>query len=149
MIVAEVIIREFQKVGVKVISASGGMDLTEGNDANPTAKLIRQILAAVAEFDRCVIVLKLRGARQRIRKEGRRPGAKNYSTDPVLNQTAEGRKPFGQKDGEKPILDRMIALKSEGQNPQQIAHILNSEGVPTRYGKQWCAPTVAKILKRN
>jgi DNA invertase Pin-like site-specific DNA recombinase len=138
MIVAEVIIREFQKVGVKVISASGGVDLTEGNDANPTAKLIRQILAAVAEFDRCVVVLKLRGARQRIKER---------------DGKCEGRRAFGEKDGEKPILDRMILLRSQGKNPEQIAQILNAEGIPTRGTKKgkglWLAPTVAKILKRN
>ena len=134
MIVAEVIIREFQKVGVKVISASGGVDLTEGNDANPTAKLIRQILAAVAEFDRCVVVLKLRGARQRIKER---------------DGKCEGRKQFGGKDGEKDILDRMIALRADGQNPEQIAGILNNDAIPTRMGKPWKAPTIAKILKRN
>ncbi len=134
MIVAEVIIREFQKIGVKVISASGCVDLTEGNEANPTAKLIRQILAAIAEFDRCVIVLKLRGARQRIREH---------------NGKCEGRMAFGQKDGEKPTLDRLIQLRSEGKNPEQIAQILNLDSVPTRYGKQWKAPTIAKILNRN
>jgi DNA invertase Pin-like site-specific DNA recombinase len=95
MIVAEVIIREFQKIGVKVVSASGGVDLTEGDDANPTAKLIRQILAAVAEFDRCVIVLKLRGARDRKRAN---------------NGRCEGRLPYGEKDGESVVLDEMKRL---------------------------------------
>jgi DNA invertase Pin-like site-specific DNA recombinase len=138
MIVAEVIIREFQKIGVRVISASGGVDLTEGDDSNPTAKLIRQILAAVSEFDRCCIVLKLRGARDRKRAE---------------TGKCEGRRAFGDKDGERTILDRMIALRSDGQNPEQIAGILNNEGVPTRGTKKgkgpWKAATIAKILARH
>ena len=90
MIVAEVIIREFQKIGVKVISASGGVDLTEGNDANPTAKLIRRILAAVAEFDRCVIVLKLRGARDARRL--RRADARDEKDTESIPTTPEKRK---------------------------------------------------------
>ena len=138
MIVAEVIIREFQKIGVKVISASGGVDLTEGNDANPTAKLIRQILAAVAEFDRCVIVLKLRGARER----------KKLATG-----RCEGRLGFGMKPGEQEIVDRMIALSHLGHKPEYIAQILNSEGVPTRgtkHGKSpWHPSTINKILARH
>lgn len=138
MIVAEVIIREFQKIGVKVISASGGVDLTEGNDANPTAKLIRQILAAVAEFDRCVVVLKLRGARDRIReREGK----------------CEGRLSYGTKPGEQEIVDRMFVLRSIGNTPKEIAQILNSDGVPTRgtkHGKSpWHPSTISKILARN
>lgn len=84
--VSEVIIRQFQKAGCKVISASGGVDLTLGDDSNPTAKMIRQILAVVAEFDRCVTVLKLRAARERKRATGGR---------------CEGRKPYGSRHHER------------------------------------------------
>ena len=141
MIVAEVIIREFQKIGVKVISASGGVDLTEGNDANPTAKLIRQILAAVAEFDRCVIVLKLRGARDRQRAEfGKCEARKGYGEHPDY-------------PGEKDVVARMIVLRDTGNKPDQIAQILNSEGVETRGTKKgkspWHPSTITKILARN
>jgi DNA invertase Pin-like site-specific DNA recombinase len=135
MIVAEVIIREFQKIGVKVISASGGVDLTEGDDSNPTAKLIRQILAAVSEFDRCVIVLKLRGARERKR---------------LATGKGEGRKAYGDNPEEKPILARMLALQhQEGYSVDRIAKTLNDEGVLTRYGKRWSWMTISRILARN
>jgi len=137
MIVAEVIIREFQKIGVKVISASGGVDLTAGDDSNPTAKLIRQILAAVAEFDRCVIILKLRGARERMKKEtGKCEGRKSYAKDP-------------NRPEEAPILDRMLQLQSEGLNAEHIARVLNGEGILTRYGKSWLSPTISRILARQ
>jgi len=46
LMVSEIILAEFRKLGVKVISADGGVDLTLGND-DPTGKLVRQILAAV------------------------------------------------------------------------------------------------------
>lgn len=137
MIVAEVIIREFQKIGVKVISASGGVDLTAGDDSNPTAKLIRQILAAVAEFDRCVIILKLRGARERMKKEtGKCEGRKSYAKDP-------------NRPNEAPVLARMFQLQSEGLNAEHIARALNGEGILTRYGKLWLSPTISRILARQ
>jgi hypothetical protein len=85
LIVAEVVIREFQKVDVRVVAASGGIDLTAGDDSNPTAKLVRQILAAVSEFDRCVISLKLRAAKDRMKARG---------------EKAEGRKAFGENPDE-------------------------------------------------
>jgi DNA invertase Pin-like site-specific DNA recombinase len=133
-LVAELIVREFQKADTTVISASGGVNLTEGDDSNPTAKLIRQILAAVAEFDRCVVVLKLRAARQRIKaKLGR----------------CEGRFPFGHHDSEKQALRSMRALRLAGQTYKQIAAQLNSQSVPTRLGGQWSAQTVQKILVRD
>lgn len=137
MIVAEVLIREFQKMGVRVISASGGIDLTEGDDSNPTAKLIRQILAAVSEFERCCIVLKLRGARDRIRKE---------------RGKCDGRRAFGENQEEVPILNRMKDMRSSGAHYYVIADTLNAEGVPCRMahkGKVWKANTIQKILTRK
>lgn len=133
VVVNELIIREFQKLGVTVISASGGVNLTEGNEENPTAKLIRQILAAVAEFDRAVIILKTRAARDRIRKE---------------KGKCEGRLAYGTKPGEEFVLATMKSLALEGKSAEQIAGYLNREKVLTRYGKVWNSGTVWKIINR-
>ena len=132
--VSELIIREFQKYGVRVISASGGVDLTAGDDTNPTAKLIRQVLAAVAEFDRCVTVLKLRAARQRLRDQ---------------NGKCEGRKAYGTKTGEDVILDIIMDMKRKDYSADGIALMLNDLKYKTRYGKPWHGATVRKILSRN
>ena len=67
LMVSEIILAEFRKLGVKVISADGGVDLTLGND-DPTGKLVRQILAAVSEWEKCLIVQKLRASRLRMRR---------------------------------------------------------------------------------
>jgi hypothetical protein len=48
-------------------------------DDGPTSKLIRQILGAVSEFDKAMIVAKLRGARERVRRtKGKCEGRKSY-----------------------------------------------------------------------
>lgn len=147
MIVSEVIVREFQKIGVRVISASGGVDLTEGNDANPTAKLVRQILAAVSEFDRCVIVLKTRAARQRIRM---RDGiARGYEGAEALRMgRCEGKKPYGALTGETETIARMKAIQSTGRNYREVVEALNASGSVGRSGKAWTIGTVHKILSR-
>ncbi len=134
--VGEVIIRQFQKAGCRVISASGGVDLTSGDDSNPTAKMIRQILAVVAEFDRCVTVLKLRAARERQRAKGGR---------------CEGRLRFGSKPGEQKTLEQIHMLAKHRFDAEEIAKELNRtiEVYPTRMGKRWHAGTVSKILKRE
>lgn len=140
MIVAEVVIREFQKIGVRVISASGGVDLTEGDDSNPTAKLIRQILAAVSEFERCCINIKLRGARDRKR---------------AATGRCEGQLPYGSKDGEAESLAMMKSLRASGISFDQIAATLNANGIPSRrdgvknYRGVWLGCTVNRILKRE
>ena len=38
-------------------------------DDTPTAKLVRQVLGAISEFDKAMTVAKLRGARERKRRE--------------------------------------------------------------------------------
>ena len=147
VIVAEVCIREFQRLGVRVIAASGGIDLTEGNDANPTAKLVRQILAAVAEFDRCVIVLKTRAARQRVRmRDGESRGF--AGEEAVAKGRCEGRKPYGDKPGEGAVLARMRRMQEAGMTMRKITERLNSEGFRGRSGKPWHLATVHKILNR-
>jgi DNA invertase Pin-like site-specific DNA recombinase len=134
-VVSELIIREFQKLKATVISCSGGIDLTAGSDDNPTAKLVRQILAAVAEFDRCIIVLKTRAARERLRAK---------------NGRCEGRKPFGTKSGnEAATLSLILDYSRSGMDSVGIAERLNAAGILTRYGKAWNAGTVWKIIERN
>jgi DNA invertase Pin-like site-specific DNA recombinase len=138
--------------GITLISADTGEDITAALMGDPMRRAMVQIQGVLSELDKNMIVAKLKAARERIRKDGRRPGAKNYSDDPIINKTAEGRKPFGldsKRPHEKPILDRMILLRSQGHNSEQIAQILNNDGIPTRYGKLWIAPSVGKILRRN
>jgi DNA invertase Pin-like site-specific DNA recombinase len=131
--VSELIVREFQKLGIRVISANGGVDLTAGDNDNPTAKLVRQILAAVAEFDKCMIVLKTRAARDRLR---------------ARNGRCEGRKPYGSRVGEDKILQDIYLQSSRGMGPKMIAQWLNSNGIPSRYGK-WYPGTISKLLSRR
>lgn len=134
LLVNELILREFHKAGAKVITASG-IELTIGEDQNPTARLVRQILAAISEFDRSVIVLKLRAARERQRAKGER---------------CEGRKPYGTKDEvERLRLAKMMHLASEGKTAVDICRFMNSWEMFTRSGKPWHYRTVAKILKRH
>jgi DNA invertase Pin-like site-specific DNA recombinase len=139
LMVGEVILRQLAEVGCRVIAADSGTELTADTD-DPTRRLIRQVLGAVAEFDRRVTVLKLRAARDRIhRRTGRRP---------------EGRKPYGIRPGEAAVVARIRELhrKPHGEKRrslQEIADILNGEGVPTRTGKLWSKGTLHQILRRK
>jgi len=137
LMVSEVILGQFRELGVRVIAADGGGELTVGED-DPTRKLIRQVLGAVAEFDKSVTVLKLRAARERIR---RRQGR------------CEGRKPFGSYPGEAETLQRIRQLRRKPPRGKRascakIAAQLNAEGRPTRTGVPWQPRVVYSILKR-
>lgn len=131
--VSELIVREAQKHGGTILTASG-VNLTDGGDSNPTAALIRGVLALIAEFDKRVIVLKLRAARDRQKaKTGR----------------CEGEKPYGMRTGEELILAEILRLRSNYWDAVTIANHLNSTGIKTRSGRTWRASTIRKILARE
>ena len=129
LMVSELLLAEFKKAGVKVIDCNSGTDLTV-EDGDPTKKLIRQILGAVSEWDKNVMVLKLRAARIRSGKK-------------------EGRKPYGTKPGEAEILSTMKAWARNGISCQQIADTMNQQGMKPRAGKRWHKTAVQRILSRE
>lgn len=138
LMVGELILAEFRKHGVKVIACDSGTDLTVDDD-DPTRVLIRQVLGAVSQWDKSVIVQKLRAARERRRRDTGR---------------CEGVKPFGTFKGEGRAVARIVELhkKSRGKprlSLAQIAAALNDEGVPTRSGRPWARTTVHKIICRH
>ncbi len=99
---------------------------------DPTPILMRQMMGAVAQYDKSQIVLKLRAAGMRKRAaQGR----------------CEGRKPFGRDEGEKMAIERMRALRADGLAFDRIAERLNAEGVATRTGKRWHEVVVNRILQ--
>ncbi len=101
---------------------------------DPSRKLMRQIMGAFHEYEKQMIVVKLRGARQRSKtKRGR----------------CEGRKPFGHYPGETETLKRMKELSASGMTATDIAATLRVEGRKTRNGGDWLQPTVSKILNRG
>ena len=139
LMVSEVILAQLRDAGCRVISCDSGTDLIDESDDDPTRRLIRQVLGAVAEFDRRVTVLKLRAARERIR---RRTGR------------CEGRKPYGSRPGETAVIARIRDLhrKPHGRDRmslQEIADTLNAEGVLTRTGKTWSKATLRQIILRG
>ena len=149
VLIQETIIADFKDNGILLVSATPCEEDLCGDD--PTRVVIRQILAAFFEYERKMIVSKLKDARERIKRDGRKPGQKNYSTDPIKNKRAEGRKPYGEdslKPWETATLERMFSLRAAGQTFKQIAELLNNESVPARMGGLWSESAVHKILSR-
>lgn len=68
LIVSELLFEEARKFNVKIFEAASGEELVNA-DSDPTRKLIRQVLGALAEWSKNEIVKKLRVARERIRRE--------------------------------------------------------------------------------
>lgn len=133
-VVGETILRQFREAKVRVWSADGGQDLTVEDD-NPTSVLIRQVLGAVAEFDKTVTVHKLRAARERRR---------------MHMGVCEGKKPYGEKPGEMQVIAEIQRMRKAGKGYKAIAKELTSLGVPTRQGRpSWSHMVVRDIIRRE
>jgi DNA invertase Pin-like site-specific DNA recombinase len=138
LMVSEILLAEFRKVGVRVIAVEGDNDLTV-EDGDATRTLMRQMLGAIAQWEKSLIVQKLRAARTRIRKtQGR----------------CEGRKPYGETEEERRVIQRIKQLKETGETIAAIAHRLNLEGfvsrTKVRAGKvtKWHPTMIQRILNR-
>src|SRR5262245_32600969 len=66
LMVQEVGFAKLRELGIELVAADSPNAFL---DDGPTSKLIRQVLGAVAEFDKAMTVAKLRGARERKRRE--------------------------------------------------------------------------------
>ena len=127
LMVQEATIADLEKNGITLVSVAEP-DLMA---SDPTRILMRQLMGAVAQYDKSQIVLKLRAARIRKRATAGR---------------CEGRKPFGRDEAEKAVLTRMQDLRSEGMGFDRIAERLNTDKVPTRTGRPWHGVVVNRIL---
>jgi DNA invertase Pin-like site-specific DNA recombinase len=125
--VQEWIFRDLKQRKVELVSAT-----EENLDADPARVLFRQLLGAIAQYDRAMTVLKLRAARKRMK---------------AATGRCEGQKPYGTRPGERQTIERMRALRASGKTFDAIAEALNREQIPTRAGGRWFRSTVQKIFE--
>ena len=130
--VSEILLDKFRKMGVTVIAAECGTDLTVSDD--PTKKMFRQMLGIFAEYEKSCLVAKLRCARVRMKSQTGR---------------CEGQKPYGALPGEQTIVDSIIMLRKKGLSFVRVADCLNTEGLKPRNGGVWHGTVVRRILNRS
>jgi DNA invertase Pin-like site-specific DNA recombinase len=127
-----------QEVGFAMLRARG-IDLIAADsptsflDDTPTARLIRQVLGAVSEFEKAMLVAKLRGARDRKRRMGMK---------------VEGRKSIAEEKPETVELARKLARarpKGGKRSLREISAALAEAGHTTKTGRPY-APTAVKNL---
>ncbi|SPD75670.1 Resolvase, N-terminal domain protein [uncultured Desulfobacterium sp.] len=132
LMVQEAIINDFQRKGFKLISALEGPNLLS---EDPTRILVRQVLGAIAEYDKSITVMKLKAARDRAR---------------LLRGKCEGRKSYAEAMPEVVREIRRLRRKRKGQGHMsytKVAEELNSRGMSTMTGKPWTGQAVQDLLR--
>ena len=127
LMIQEAIINDFQKKKFKLISVYEGDDMLS-ND--PTRKLVRQVLGSIAEYEKKMIVLKLKLARDRIK---------------ALTGHCEGRK--GYKELNQSALLMAKFLRDSGKTYATIAEELNDSGHKAASGGKFTARRVQDMLR--
>ncbi len=131
VMIQESIIQNLRDSGVKPISVLEGDGLI---DADPTRRLVRQVLSAITEYEKSMLVAKLRVARQRMKAQtGKCEGRKSYRE--AAPETVE----YIKRLRRKPKGSRRKTYK-------EIAQMLNFEGIPTLNGQPLNLQTVRHVL---
>jgi DNA invertase Pin-like site-specific DNA recombinase len=132
LMVQEVGFAMLRDLGVTLIAADSPSSFL---DDGPTSKLIRQILGAVSEFDKAMIVAKLKGARDRARR---------------ARGKCEGRKGYAEREGGQELVSMARQLRGNPsgrpQSLRKIAANLAERGYVTPSGRSYSASAIASML---
>jgi DNA invertase Pin-like site-specific DNA recombinase len=121
---------------------AGEQDNLTDDPQDPSRKLIRTILGAVADYERELTKLRLHNGRRR---------------KAVCGGYAYGEPPYGWKAADKSLvpiaaeqatLSVMHELRGQGRSFAYIADRLNETGTPARRGR-WHPQTVSRALARG
>ena len=147
-VIQELGYRELRALGFELACADAPGYFTDDTD-NPSLKMIRQILGAVAEFQKDELVLKLRGARRRKRAITRAAGI----TTADGRGKVEGRKSYLEKNPGLVAAARRLARKNprtgRRRSLREISTELHQLGHANGKGTPLAARQVQRLLLRK
>jgi len=143
LIVQETLIAEIRRMGGDIFTTSAAEAGYLADDPDdPSRKLIRQILGAVNEYEKSMIVLRMKSGRAMKASRG------GYAFgSPAFGTRAEGRQ-LVTDEREAAVTERIRALRGAGKSLREIAADLNSAGLPPKRGGAWHPGTVGRVLAR-
>jgi DNA invertase Pin-like site-specific DNA recombinase len=119
------------KRGVRLLTANGD-DLTE--TADPSRVMMRQIAGSFSQYEKTRLVMKLRGARERIRE---------------AQGKCEGRKSYAERDPELVLAAKRLhrrSPKGHRKSLRQIARELELMGYVNKRGKRYSASSIQSMI---
>ena len=136
---SECIRRATEKAGATVEVVQGG-----SNGTAPEDRLIQQVLAAFAEYERKMIALRTKYAMLQHQKDGRRMSRfapYGWQIDP------DDPKQMIEDAIEQQAIEHIKTMHQAGEGSSKIARSLDELGFSARSG-QWNHKTVTRIIKR-
>lgn len=134
--------RRLQRRGVAVLSVS------EENGDGATARMVRGMLAVIADYEREVIRLRISAGKAARNREGKFEGGRppfGYELAPKRAGHDAGRLMVVPKH--RPTVKRIFERAKEGESPARIARDLTTDRIPGPSGKGWSRQAVTLILR--
>jgi DNA invertase Pin-like site-specific DNA recombinase len=144
LIVQESLLADIRRFGAQVFTTSlAEAGYLDDDPKDPSRKLIRQVLGAVAEYERAMTALRLRTARDRKQARGEYAGFGS----PALGTRSVGGQLVPAED-ELRAVERIHELRADGASLPQIVEILTAEGLKPKRGGSWHPTTVSRVINR-
>ncbi len=131
------LLERFEKQGVSLVSLSESLDTSTA-----AGRLVLNVMASVAQWEREVIAERTREALQSKRRRGERVG-----TVPYGFQVDEDGRGLLELPEEQKTLATVHQLRESGQSLRAVADELNRRGLTTRRGTSWRHQYVANVLR--
>lgn len=144
LVLQESLLSEAWRAGGRVCSTSPSEDAylaPDGADGDPSRALIRQVLGAVAEYERAMIRLRLRSGKSRKAAKGGYIGG-----DAPFGYRAEKGELIEDED-EQRVRARIHALRAEGLSLRAVCMALEAEGFEPKRGARWHPQTISNVLR--
>lgn len=132
LMVQEVGFAMLKERGIEIVAADSP---TSFLDDTPTAVLIRQLLGSVAQYEKAMLVSKLKGARDRKKAQGYR---------------VDGPKPYAETDPELIVLARKLhgyPVNGRRRSLRQVAQELPARGHLAKSGKPFSASAIKRFVE--
>jgi len=143
LVLQEQLLAEMWRIGVEVFSTSASEGAYLSDDpADPSRKLIRQVLGAVSEYERAMVRLRLEAGRRR-KKEN---GGFAYGAPPFGYRAVDGA--LIPDEHEQSAIRRITELRGDGASLSDIAAVLQDENFRPRRSSRWHARCVGRIVAR-
>jgi DNA invertase Pin-like site-specific DNA recombinase len=122
-----------EALGARIASTAG-----EGDGTDPSAKLMRQIVDAFAEYERALIGARTKAALAALKAKGQRIGGLSYGFSDVNGQLVPN-------EDEQRVIRRAKELSSQGTSLRGICAAFRADGVVFR-NFSWTSPAHAERL---
>lgn len=143
LMIQEQVLAEVWRLGgtMNSTSAAEASYLTDDPD-DPSRKLIRQVLGAVAEYEKSMITLRLKAGRRRKHLDG----GYAYGSPPFGYASVQG--VLVPVESEQEAIATASELRRSGLTLRAVAEEMNRRGIQSRRAAGWHAESVRRILVR-